>query len=95
MPQSTVPTFPVMLTVSQMEQSMYTLEMCVTTLMQNTLDNPMKPSEESEAQTMVYKELLDTTTQLRAALTNLGVQLEPPLYQVYMQSDHEPMRLQA
>ena len=55
----------------------------------------MKPSEDSEAQTMVYKELLDSSTQLRAALTNLGVQLEPPLYQVYMQSDHEPMRLQA
>ncbi|MFY0656392.1 MAG: hypothetical protein JXR12_06550 [Neptunomonas phycophila] len=92
--QANVPQFPVMLSVSQMEQSMYTLEMCITTLMENMTKNPTKPADESQAHAMVYTELLDTTTQLRAALTNLGVQLEAPLYQIYMQAD-QPIRLHA
>ena len=83
----TEPTFPVMLTVSEMEQTMYTNEMCIATLMQNMENNPMRPKEEADAHSMVYMKLIESTTKLRAALTNLGVQLEAPLYQIYMQSD--------
>lgn len=83
----TEPTFPVNLTVSEMEQTLYTNEMCIATLMQSMIDNPMRPQDESESHTMVYTKLMDTTTKLRAALSNLGVQLEAPMYQILMQSD--------
>lgn len=92
---NTMPAFPVMLTVTQMEQSLYTLEMCITTLMQNIMDNPIKSTDESQSQNMVYTELMETSTQLRNKLNDLNVELEPPLYQMYMADEQQQMRLHA
>ena len=89
-----MPTANVQLTPNEMEQSLYTLEMCITTLMANQMEQPMKPKDDQEAHTHVYGSLMNTTTKLRAALTNLGVSLEQPLYHTYMQPQGD-MRLSA
>lgn len=81
----TAPTFPVQLSVSELEQSMYTLEMCVTSLMESQRKDPMK--QDGGAHASVYADLLESSNKMRTMLTNLGVELEPPLYQVFMQTN--------
>ena len=71
----------VKLTTGEMEQSLYTLEMCIATLMDNQIAQPMKSSDAQEAHTHVYGHLMNTTTKLRNALTMQGVPLEQPMYQ--------------
>lgn len=84
---------PLILTVPELEQSLYTLEMCVATLMEKTEREPMTTDGEH---IYVYSELLSSTQKMRTALTEQGVELEAPMYLIAMQATQpDNMRLSA
>ena len=64
-----------LITDSELEQSLYTLEMCVATLMEKAQASPMDPDHN-----FVYAELLSATNKMRGELGVRGVELVPPMY---------------
>ena len=82
---------PVILSVSEMEQSLYTLEMCVATLMEKTEREPMTTDKEH---IHMYSELLSSTQKMRTALVEKGVVLEAPMYLIYMQAAQPDKQIQ-